>query len=109
MRVVYKFGLRAIDEVQLLDLGDTAQVVHVGEQVGEICLWVEKELDPLNDPFEPWRFLVVGTGQQLDNGGKAYHEYVGTVQMSNGLVWHVYQEYIFAEGNKTPIREIESE
>lgn len=58
-----------------------ARIVHVGQQHGVPTVWA------LVDPAAPRvarRVEVVGTGYKFAAG-----EYVGTVLMPNGLVWHV--------------------
>lgn len=41
-----------------------------------------------NQPLEERKFRVAGTGHPIDDSVKAY---VGTIQMANGLVWHLFE------------------
>ena len=81
MRRILKFqlGLIAAARVAAASPGD---VVHVGEQFGGLCAWV------LVDESQPAQasLVVRGTGDYAYAG----EEHVGTAQMSDGLVWHVF-------------------
>lgn len=61
-----------------------AKIVHVGEQEGVLTLWAAAQ--PW--PEEVRTFHVIGTGENVIAGT----EFRGTVQMRNGLVWHVFEE-----------------
>jgi len=69
-----------------LALRKNSIVRHVGEQSGQVYIWVEIDEDFMFDTEER-TFFIVGTGQFIDFNS----EYIGTVQMENGLVWHVYE------------------
>ena len=84
MRNVYKFQFEAPHLAIVTRLPAVATVVHVGEQEGKITVWIEF---PMVAPCVNRRFIVAGTGDPVFDD--LLH--VGTVQMSNGLVWHVYQ------------------
>jgi hypothetical protein len=82
MRTVYKYDL--ILGYNSLYLPEGSKVVHVGEQYGNLTMWVEHTIA---NSASYRTFNVYGTGQPfLDDN--AVH--VGTAVMSNGLVWHVY-------------------
>lgn len=87
MRTVYKYILAAVRQ-QFIDLPKGFDILHVGEQRGDICLWVE-----VNPEMEtvPVKFFVIGTGHELPEAGKCLH--LGTVilQPHHDLVFHVYQ------------------
>lgn len=59
--------------------------VHVGEQDGNVLVWILVNPDHVRETIE---FGIAATGQELTAG----HQYFGTVQMANGLVWHVSHE-----------------
>lgn len=88
---IYKYVLEQTDK-QTVETPQRAQALHVGEQNGELCLWAA--VDPSSPPMKrPVR--IVGTGQEF--GAELDGEdlrFLGTVQMSSGLVWHVFVESI---------------
>ena len=89
MRTVYKYPLQLTDK-QEIELPEHAAILHVGEQNGELCVWV---LVNTENGKEPWVFYVCGTGHELRDRIETLHPavYVGTVQMQNApLVWHVF-------------------
>jgi hypothetical protein len=83
MRTIYKYDL--MFGYNSLYIPDGYKVVHVGEQYGNLTMWVEQPTSKY--PPSMHTFQVYGTGQPfLDDN--AVH--VGTAVMTNGLVWHVY-------------------
>lgn len=61
-----------------------AEILHVGEGHGDLYVWAI--VDP-SAPIVPRKIEVLGTGWNL---GEAEVEFLGTVQMANGLVWHLF-------------------
>ena len=98
MKKIYKYGLN-LDYRGMgwrLPIPKDSIVRHVGEQNSQIYLWIEIDDDyllPKVDngclPNEDVRiFYIFGTGEYLP-----FHlNFIGTVQMKNNLVWHVYEE-----------------
>ena len=89
MQKVYKYHLRLDDETQI-DMPRGAQVLHVAEQNGSLCLWalVETHQD-MGRRF----FAVRGTGHDCEGLGP--HGYIGTVHTMGGrLVWHVFERVV---------------
>ena len=87
MKVVQKFNLN-IGETTI-DLPLSAKIIHVGEQFGQLQLWVETTP---GEPTSPRYYRVFNTGQTIDNimGLEICH--VGTAIMDGGsYVAHVYQ------------------
>ena len=85
MRVIYKYELSITDK-QTIDLPDGSHILKFGEQDGQIVMWVDQ--DDFNE-IVTIEFNIVGTGQELSTDGMdIWH---GTIQMSNGLVWHIYE------------------
>lgn len=82
---VWKYTLLAAD-LQRIEMPAGAQILHVAEQHGELCMWA------LVDPDEPpvaHRFTVIGTGHIAPSRPAAY---VGSALMLGGsLVWHVFE------------------
>ena len=78
---VWKFEL---SPTGLLYMPAISKPLHVGEQDDNIYLWA------LVDPTTPnvkWDFTIIGTGWTFNPPN---YPFVGTVQMSNGLVFHVW-------------------
>ena len=84
MKTIYKYTL-AIEAEQTLHIpGGGGHVLHVGEQNGELCVWL---LVDTAKPEKPRRFSVVGTGQPSERVEEDFH--VGTAQVGT-FVWHVF-------------------
>lgn len=81
MGMIFKHQLNGMNT---FDLRQGSKVLHVGEQKGILHLWatVDKSAES-----KPLTFVVLPTG------GNAPSDYthIGSVQMSDGLVWHVFQ------------------
>lgn len=83
MSVIYKYALPQEDEIRL-EVPGLFKPLHVAEQNGQLCLWA------LTDPStasQSRRILIYGTGHRVEPS--AEFNYIGTVIMPNGLVWHV--------------------
>ena len=63
-----------------------AEILHVGEQENNVWIWVLAEVLNMDDMRER-EFGCIGTGQHTFLTKK---EYVGTVQMQNSDVWHIF-------------------
>lgn len=84
---IYKYLLEqnpmALQEVAM---PDNATVLHVGEQFGSLYAWamVNEHATKVN-----YKFFVLGTGVPIDHMEMGC-KFAGTVQMSSGLVWHIF-------------------
>lgn len=86
--VVYKYELPQGGEVELT--GRFNRFLKAGEQNGKLVLWTENLLDE-SEPTDTVSFLVIGTGWKYIKTISGSHlSYVDTVQMSDGLVWHIF-------------------
>ena len=65
-----------------------AEVLTVQTQNGDICLWAL--VDPQNKLEERY-FEVYGTGHDIYCDMGIERKYIGTVQLNNGLVFHVFE------------------
>lgn len=85
MKRVFKYPLPYEGKVTV-ELPKGAEILHVAEQGGSVCLWALVDPDA---PTEKKRFRFAGTGHEIvENLGK----HVGTCLMShNMLVWHVFE------------------
>lgn len=96
-RVIYKYEL---EQGETTITGWFTRFIHVGEQNGKLVVWMENSLTHLDfyngaqvpraeDEQISIRFFIVGTGWSYS---AMTGQHVGTVQMSNGLVWHVFMD-----------------
>jgi len=84
MRAVYKYELEITGE-QVLRIPKGAQLNYFGEQNGKLFVWADvRDTNDLEDRV----INIFGTGHPI---GDHPYEWMGTVQMSNGLVWHIYE------------------
>jgi len=81
---VFKFRL-APELHPTIQVPTGAEWLHVGEQADELYVWA---LVDTKAPYETRTFTIVGTGW-VEAAITGRH--VGTVQMANGLVWHVFE------------------
>ena len=87
MKTVHKYHLNIGETVIHLPLA--AIPVHVGEQFGELQMWVE--LNPAEAQVDR-HFRVFGTGHPIDGCEHMLITYVGTAIMQGGsFVLHVYE------------------
>lgn len=84
MNYVYKYDLPHPETPILMPEG--AKLLHVGEQGWGVHLWA---LVNPTLPVVERKFFVVGTGHGFEDVNA---EYIGTVQASSGLVWHVFEK-----------------
>ena len=87
MKQIYKYPLQIVVSQQLC-LHEDFKILSVAEQQGVLCLWTE--VDTLNTP-QKVKIIVHGTGTIFPPETEEA-TFIGTVLMSNGLVWHVYYE-----------------
>lgn len=84
-RTVYKYVLPVEDTVEVI-MPDGAEVLHIGDQAGTICLWAL--VDPDAPRVSRW-LRIAGTGHPI--AGAVRH--LGSVVTYGGaLVWHVFEE-----------------
>lgn len=91
MKTIYKYELEVKDGIQEVYMPDAADIIHVGEQNGKICMWAEVDTTNIS---EQRYFHVIGTGHPIPNtkGIPTRSNWTGTVQMPP-FVWHVYEVY----------------
>jgi len=86
---IHKFQLLPIG-LNTMQLPTQCSILSVGEQNGDLMMWVK--LDP-DRPKGTYEIAVVGTGWPApkdDWETGIYWQFIQTVQMSDGLVWHVF-------------------
>ncbi len=79
---VFKYILPQISGDLLIP--EPAHILHVGEQFGSLVIWVSVTLD---GPVMARHFHVAATGE----GISPTWDHIGTVQMQDGDVWHVFE------------------
>ena len=70
-----------------------SEIAHVGEQSDELYVWVVHYAD--NQPMVTRKLFVLGTGHsytQPTPDGFLEVDFIGTVQMRSGLVFHVFED-----------------
>ena len=87
MNKIYKYEL-SITDFQFINLPRNAVILHVGEQ-GDAQLYLWALVVPERH-IEKRVIRIVGTGHPLEDD-ISDETHLGTVQMSNGLVWHVFE------------------
>lgn len=85
--VVHKYAL-VIGSPNLISLPIESKAIHVGEQEGVPTIWYQKPLQ--GNINTPRAIHVIGTGQLIMGIPKGCH--IGSVQMFDGFVWHLYEE-----------------
>jgi len=84
---IWKYPLKDTWQQELL-MPKGANIIHVGEQRGVICLWAE--IDTKYIDLNKHVFYLVGTGNEWP---PVQVRHIGTVIKKEGrFVWHVYQE-----------------
>jgi hypothetical protein len=91
MKTIHKHTLKVNDEVQILNMRELDEVVHVACQYGaaypdRVMLWVLTDTDM---PPKQRGFRVFGTGHAIPPKN---HHYVGSgITPGGDLVWHVME------------------
>ena len=82
MRIVCKYSM--VFGYNNITLPLESEIIHVGEQYGQLHIWVEQ--DPTR-PFVQREFNVYATGQYIYNNNEMH---VSTVMVGD-FVWHLYE------------------
>lgn len=61
-----------------------AKIIAVAEQKSSLCVWAD--VIPAGTPWVTRLFVVQGTGQPFTHD----LPHIGTVVMTDGLVWHIF-------------------
>jgi hypothetical protein len=83
---IHKYALAVRDVQEVTFQGRPTRFLSVGEQRGDLVMWVEVDEDG-GDHSET--IYVLGTGFPVHN---LVGDHLGTVQI-DGLVWHVFREH----------------
>lgn len=90
-RTIYKYVLEITDR-QVIDVPRSFEPLCVQVQNGCLCLWAEVEFAGLASGANVMQRVIeiYGTGNPHPADPSFLRSYIGTVQMMDGLVWHVY-------------------
>lgn len=83
---VFKYELDIIG-LQHVDLPLNADILHFGEQNGKLCMWAK--VNTLEVSKETHHIRIFGTGHPMHYQHNLEH--LQTVQMADGLVWHIFR------------------
>jgi len=82
---VWKYPIHTAQEV--ISMPVESEILSAGAQGDQIFLWAK--VDDSHRAYEAREIIVAGTGHNLPEGVDL--EFLGTVQMPNGLVFHVFE------------------
>ena len=86
MRKIWKWELEIKDDQVITAPLGGLEYLDVQEQDGKLCLWgVVTDWETMG----AYTIYIFGTGHPIPNYLDT-NTYIGTVVMSNGLVWHVF-------------------
>jgi hypothetical protein len=86
MKTIHKYPLEVKGQ-QTVEMPYGAQILHVGVQRNQICIWAI--LESVKPMMVTRSFVIHGTGHPVDDTGL---EHIGTVLMDDGaLVWHIFE------------------
>jgi len=71
----------------IIEVPIEGEILSVQNQNNKIVLWMKINT---KNKIEKRRFIIFGTGQNIDTFSENII-YIGTVQMSTLLVWHVFE------------------
>ena len=87
MKTIYKYQLTPTMERIFLSVPGGMKFLHAGEQDGALTVW---SIVNTESPSQDVWIRVYGTGWPIESPWTLTH--IGTVQMTDGLVWHVFEE-----------------
>lgn len=89
---IFKYQLNpGADDVARVQVPVFHTLLKVGEQGGQLCAWIL--IDQVAEAVETLDFYIIGTGWKLPDASPdeiGEIDYVDTVFMKNGLVWHIF-------------------
>jgi hypothetical protein len=88
MRTIYKYQLKVTDEQDLLMPKD-AEILCIKEVNGEVCIYAYVDNQAIK---ESRRFLIYGTGHEIENDMWSKRKYIGTFVKQNGFVGHLFED-----------------
>lgn len=86
MKTIHKYRLKIVD-YQSIETHIGAEIISVGEQDGNLCVWAMVDT---KKPSVEKKIWVIGTGNYC---APSVEGFVGTVAIGPH-VWHVFQDYL---------------
>ena len=86
--MIHKQALKVTD-IQTIQVPANAQLLSVQEQRGVLTVWYFFQV--VTDKMKDWTFEIIGTGNPGPKADDSF--FMSTVQMPDGLVWHVWAHY----------------
>jgi len=88
MKTIWRYPLLITDR-QVLKIPRSAQFLSVIQQNGTVMLYALVDTD---SPEKEYEIFLRGTGGPIDEAYLRFIDFVGTVKMPDGFVWHVFAE-----------------
>jgi hypothetical protein len=85
MKRILKYPLKCIDSPYVISFPSDSEILHVGQQDGQIMVWCLVGGDH-TDPGKSYEFRTITTGENFDDAGLTY---VGTVHV-DWFVAHIW-------------------
>lgn len=90
-KVIFKYSITAGS----ITVPKGSTVLSTGIQAGDLKVWVLQPTPAEDQETEQIDLYYVGTGWDVSHDPK--DAFIGTVQDSNGFVWHVFARYLDRE------------
>jgi hypothetical protein len=91
MKRIFKYEF-AIDDDVIVHLPVNAEILTIGSQGDIPCIWA---IINTKQELEPRHFKIFGTGHPMPDTITRTHEFRATLQLSGGLVFHVFEQKLF--------------
>ena len=83
---IWKFPLQITDR-QVVEMPVLARPLSVAEQDGQLMMWAH--VNEKSNEKRNYEIRIIGTGNGMPD---SVGNFIGTVVMSYGLVWHVFYQ-----------------
>lgn len=83
---IYKYEIPLTDEIIAMEIPDNYALCEVCQQNGKLFMWC---MVYIHANIVKRYFKIVGTGHKIEGIEHLY--FLRTVQMPNGLVWHLFE------------------
>jgi len=91
-KTIFKYTIEQPDHGLTISISmrRNAQILSAQYQAtsDQLCIWAMVDS---NEPIELRSFFIAGTGRPIPNIENGSLSFIGTAQMPNGLVWHVFE------------------
>jgi hypothetical protein len=95
VKVIYKFPVEALSKEQGIEMPQGAHILCAQwqESTGRICLWALCDLRDYGESVKERHVIrIFATGQPIEEEELIGLAYLSTVQISMGLVFHVFRK-----------------